>query len=197
MQVRLPKAVRVSPSHCPDPDEWTYPGCVSSGQQFAPVVTNGAPQRPSGDDVVQAERFDARPRGRRMLAPLATALAIAAVTGYVAAVDPNESGHYPLCPTRWLLHVDCPGCGLMRGTYALCHGDLSGALDHNILLAAFVPFALVLWIRWLVRAWRGVTPALTARQARTRTRWTIVVLVAVIVFGVVRNFVPYLGSGIG
>lgn len=83
----------------------------------------------------------------------------------------------------------------MRGTYALLHGDIPAMLDHNILLALFIPFAVVMWIGWLRRAWTGFWPAVTYRQFRRRTRWSIIALVLVIAFGVVRNFVPYLGSG--
>ncbi len=158
------------------------------------AITNPA-QAP--DRVVQPEVIDTRPRWRRLVPPIATAAAVFVAAGYVSAVDPHESGHYPSCPTQWLLGIDCPGCGLMRGTYCLTHGDLGGAIDNNLLLVALVPFAAVLWVLWLRRAWRGVSPAVTARQAQVRTRWTIGVLVVVLAFGVIRNLVPFLGSGIG
>jgi hypothetical protein len=58
-----------------------------------------------------------------------------------------------------------------------------------------VPFALVLWVRWVMRAWRGVSPAVSMRTFRLRNRAMIIVLVAILAFGVVRNFVPYLDSG--
>jgi hypothetical protein len=99
-----------------------------------------------------------------------------------------------LCPTQALFGIDCPGCGFLRGLHALTHGDVAGAADHNILLLAFVPFVIVLWIRWLMRAWRGVTPAVTVRSLRLRNIAMIIVLVAILVFGVVRNLVPYLDS---
>ena len=149
------------------------------------------------DRVVQPAIVDSRPRWRRLMAPGLTAVAVGAAAAYVGSVNPNESGHYPLCPTRWFLGIDCPGCGMLRGTYSLCHGDVVGAVDNNILLILVIPFAVVLWVRWVMRAWKGTTPALTAHQASVRTRWTIGVLVAILIFGVVRNFVPYLGSGIG
>lgn len=149
------------------------------------------------DDVVVPARTDERPRGRRLLAPLATLAATAAGLAYLAAVDPNEPGHYPLCPTRALFGVDCPGCGVMRGMHDLVTGDVRGALDHNLLLVVLVPLSVVLWVRWIVRAWRGETAALSYGQFRRRNTITIVSLVVVLAFGVVRNFVPYLGSGIG
>jgi len=149
------------------------------------------------DDVVVAARTDDRPLRRRLVAPLATLVGTLAGLGYLAAVDPNQPGHYPLCPTQALFGVDCPGCGVLRGTHDLVTGNVEGALDHNVLLVVFVPLAVVLWVRWLGRAWRGREDAVTHEQFRRRNAITITGLVLVLVFGVVRNFVPYLGSGIG
>ncbi len=141
-----------------------------------------------------AERIDTRSRGRRLLPPVLAAAATVGALGYLFAVDPNEPGHYPLCPTKAFLGIDCPGCGCMRGLHSLAHGDIAGAADHNILLLLAVPFVIVLWVRWLMRAWRGVTPAVSLRTLRLRNRAMIIALVAILVFGVIRNFVPYLGS---
>jgi hypothetical protein len=149
------------------------------------------------DDIVVPAQVDERSRRRRMVAPFATAAAVLGGLGYLAAVDPNAPGHYPLCPTQALLGIDCPGCGALRGTHDLVTGNLAGALDHNILLVVFVPLAVVLWARWVRRAWRGETPAVSRIEFRRRTTVMITVLVALLAFGVVRNFVPYLGSGIG
>ena len=148
-------------------------------------------------DVVEAAHVDERPRSRRLLAPVLTLAGTAAALGYIAAVDPNQPGHYPLCPTRALFGVDCPGCGLMRGTHDLVTGNVSGALDHNVLLVVLVPLAIVVWVRWLLKSWRGESPEVTYAQFRRRNRWMLVGLVVILAFGVIRNFVPYLGSGIG
>lgn len=146
---------------------------------------------------VIAARVDERPRARRMLAPVAATAASMGALAYLAAVDPNEPGHYPLCPTQAIFGVDCPGCGIMRGTHDLLVGDVPGALDHNILLVAFVPLTLVLWLGWLRRSWTGRTPAVSAVQFRRRNALLIVGLVLLLAFGVIRNLVPYLGSEIG
>ncbi len=149
------------------------------------------------DDVIVNERVDERSRGRRLVAPVATAVAVLAALAYVGAVDPNQPGHYPLCPTQAILGVDCPGCGIMRGCHDLVTGNVAGALDHNVLLIVLVPLAVVLWARWLLRSWRGREAPVTYGQFRRRNAVMIGTLVVVLAFGVVRNFVPYLGSGIG
>ena len=148
-------------------------------------------------DIVMPEQRDTRSRGRRMLAPMLTLGASVAALGYLAAVDPNEPGHYPLCPTRALFGVDCPGCGLMRGTHDLVTGNVAGALDHNVMLVVLVPLAVVLWARWARRSWTGSTPAVTRAQFQRRNTIVITSLVVILAFGVLRNFTPYLGSGIG
>lgn len=156
------------------------------------TATTAAP-----DDVAIPAQRDGRSRGRRLLAPIATLVGTGAALGYLAAVDPNEPGHYPLCPTQALFGVDCPGCGLLRGTHDLVTGDLRGALDHNVLLVLFVPLAVVLWARWFGRAWRGETAAVSRAQLQRRNTMLVTGLVLLLAFGVIRNVVPYLGSGVG
>jgi len=148
------------------------------------------------DHIVVPSRRDQRPLVRRLAAPVGVAaLAVASCT-YLAFVDPNEPGHYPVCPSRAIFGVDCPGCGGMRGMNCLLHGDVAGALNHNVLLLIVVPLALVFWVRWLIRAVKGQYPSVTARQFQFRNRILIISLVFMLAFGVVRNFVPYLGSGV-
>lgn len=136
---------------------------------------------------VQANRWS------RVKAPVITAASIAAGTLTVALLDPHEPGHYPVCPSKWLLGVDCPGCGGLRATHDLAHGDIAGALDHNALFVVMVPLLVLAWVVWLVRCWRGDAPVLTSS---TRRRLTVAAVALVIVFAVARNlpFVPLLDS---
>jgi hypothetical protein len=158
-------------------------------------VKSSASESLHDDDIVEATVTDRRSVQRRLLAPISVAIAGLAGCAVVFAVDPNEPGHYPLCPTRALLGIDCPGCGLMRGTYDLLHGDLAGAVDHNLLIPFLVPIVLVLWLGWLKRAGTGIRPAVTRGQFRRRNRLLLTGLALLLAFGVVRNFVPYLDSG--
>lgn len=147
------------------------------------------------DDIVEAIAIDVRPRRRRLLAPLIAGAAGLTGCVLVFAVDPNEPGHYPVCPTRALLGIDCPGCGLMRGTHDLLHGNLAGAVDHNLLIPVLVPLVLLLWLGWLKRASTGIRPAVTRARFRRRNRILVIGLVLLLAFGIIRNFVPYLDSG--
>jgi hypothetical protein len=150
---------------------------------------------PHDDDIVEARIIDVRPRRRRLLAPLAAGAAALAGCVLVFAIDPNEPGHYPVCPTRAILGIDCPGCGLMRGTHDLLHGNIAGAVDHNLLIPVLLPLVLLLWLGWLKRASTGIRPAVTRARFRRRNRLLVIGLVILLAFGIVRNFVPYLDSG--
>ncbi len=141
-------------------------------------------------------------RWRRVRAPLGVGLLGIAATAYVGLVDPNAPGHYPLCPTKYLTGLDCPGCGGLRAVHSLAHGDLGGALDHNAFaVLVLLPLAVLLWGRWLVRSWRGDPPPTTKPWWESRAAlWTFLVVMAA--FTVVRNVssVPgfaWLGSPAG
>ena len=94
-------------------------------------------------------------RWRRLLRPGLAVAALAGATAYVAAVDPNEPGHYPLCPTYALAGVYCPGCGMLRATHALTHGDLATAMQRNPLAVPIVLAVAALLLLWLRSAWTG------------------------------------------
>lgn len=143
---------------------------------------------------------DPRPRWRRLLAPFATIVVLLLATAYVRAVDPNVPGHYPGCPTQTYLGIDCPGCGGLRATHELANGDVVAALDHNILVVLAAPVVAILLILWIRRAWLGVVSDPAQYSPRRATLEKVVPLTVVgvmLAFSVIRNLVPYLGSGIG
>lgn len=48
----------------------------------------------------------------------------------------------PICPTRTLLGVPCPGCGLTRATEAIAVGDVHGMLRFHPLAPIVTPIFL-------------------------------------------------------
>ncbi|MGW2201891.1 DUF2752 domain-containing protein [Streptomyces sp. NPDC001774] len=93
---------------------------------------------------------------RRLGVPLGVLGGVAAAFAYVGAVDPNEPGHYPVCPLLRFTGLYCPGCGGLRSAHAFVHGDLAAAFGANALaVAGYGLFALVMAL-WLIRAVRGV-----------------------------------------
>ncbi|AXG77336.1 DUF2752 domain-containing protein [Streptomyces paludis] len=119
---------------------------------------------------------------RRLLAPLATLAGIGAAFTYVGLVDPNESGHYPVCPLFALTGLYCPACGGLRSAHAVAHGDLAAALGDNALAVIGYAVFAVGWVVWVLRARRGL-PAGIPRQP---VYWWSLGAV-VLVFTVVRN----------
>ncbi|MEU7055690.1 DUF2752 domain-containing protein [Streptomyces sp. NPDC046197] len=91
----------------------------------------------------------------RIAVPAGLLAAVAGAFAYVGTVDPNEPGHYPVCPLLRYAGVYCPGCGGLRSAHAFVHGDLLTALHDNALaVAGYLVFA-VLWTAWVARAVRG------------------------------------------
>ncbi|NDU77833.1 DUF2752 domain-containing protein [Actinomadura sp. DSM 109109] len=84
----------------------------------------------------------------RLLRPGGVLLLSAAATLYVAAVDPNEAGHYPTCPFLALTGFQCPGCGSMRTVHALAHGHVQEAFGLNVLTVVMLPVLAFFWLRW-------------------------------------------------
>jgi len=104
-----------------------------------------------------------RLRGARLPAAL-LAGGVAACT-YVAMVDPNGAGGYPACPLQVMTGIDCPGCGMTRAAFALMHGDLGRALDHNLVFVIALPFLL-----WAVARWAA------ASMGWTLVLWLVICL---------------------
>ncbi|MFD9419439.1 DUF2752 domain-containing protein [Streptomyces goshikiensis] len=122
-------------------------------------------------------------RARRLALPAFTLASVVGAFAYVGTVDPNEPGHYPVCPLFRLTGVLCPGCGGLRSAHAFAHGDLVTALGANAMaVVGYFAFAAFVSL-WLVRAYRGA-PA--PRVAPTPPYWWAIGAVA-LVFSVIRN----------
>jgi Protein of unknown function (DUF2752) len=115
-------------------------------------------------------------------APLAAAGVALLAWTYVSLVDPNIAGRYPVCPLRALTGLDCPFCGGTRAAHALAHGDVAAALDHNLLVTLAIPVAVVLWVRWAWRQWRGQPTSVTVDS-----RLALALIGVLVAFMVIRN----------
>jgi hypothetical protein len=89
-------------------------------------------------------------------------LGIAAIGGlcFLYACDPATPGTLPACPVHASTGLYCPGCGSMRATHKILHGELLAACKLNPLMVASIPVLLVLvafrriayhpWTPWIV-----------------------------------------------
>lgn len=123
-------------------------------------------------------------------APLVVAAAAGLACAAIWIGDPTTpGGPLPMCPTKALLHIDCPGCGSMRMLYSLMHGDVVAAVHYNAL--GLVAVAL---LAWASLAW--TYGRISGRRVRSwqHHRWTpAATLTLVSVWFVVRNlpFAPF------
>ena len=120
----------------------------------------------------------------RLTAPAAVAVAAGAGCAVVWWCDPTTpGGPLPVCPTKALLGINCPGCGGLRMLYSLLHGDLAAAAHFNAVALAALPLLLWAWGAWVLARWRG-----SRVLSFTHYRWTPGIALAVaLMWSVVRN----------
>ena len=118
----------------------------------------------------------------RVAVPAAVLATVAGAFAYVGTVDPNQPGHYPVCPLYRFTGLYCPGCGGLRSAHEFIHGDFLAALQDNaIAVVGYLAF-MVVWTVWVVRAARGRPVRIDLGSVQL---WTLGALV--LVFTVVRN----------
>jgi Protein of unknown function (DUF2752) len=121
---------------------------------------------------------------RSLAAPMAVAAAAAGGCVVVWLANPIvPGGILPVCPTKALLGIDCPGCGSLRMIYSLLHLDFASAVHYNAL-----GLVAVLLLGWAFGAW--TYGRLVGRRVRSwqHLRWSAPIAVALtLVWFVVRN----------
>jgi hypothetical protein len=121
---------------------------------------------------------------RSLAAPVAVAAAAAGGCAVVWLANPTvPGGILPVCPTKALLGIDCPGCGSLRMIYSLLHLDFASALHYNAL--GLVAGVLLIWAFGVWTYGR-----LARRHVRSwqHLRWSAPVALALtVVWFVVRN----------
>ena len=127
-------------------------------------------------------------RRRRLAAPVGALAGVAVTWAAVALIRPGDAGPTP-CAFRSITGLDCPFCGSTRAAACLASGDVLGALDHNALfVVGILPVAVVAWLLWMLRAWRGDRPITIA------PRVLVAALAVTGIWWAVRLVVPWLGS---
>ena len=119
-----------------------------------------------------------------LIAPLGVALAAGGACCVVWVCNPMvPGGPLPVCPTRALLGIDCPGCGSMRMLYSLMHGDVIAALHFNAAAVLALPLLLWAYVSWVRERVTGKT--VTSWQHK---RWAPIIALAVVcIWFVIRN----------
>ncbi|AZA12841.1 DUF2752 domain-containing protein [Corynebacterium choanae] len=146
-------------------------------------------QRPVSAKQGQACTPASSRRLRQLWKPIIVGAAAGSALFVVNAADPTTPGGIiPVCPSKFVFGLCCPGCGACRMLYSLMHGDLLAAAAYNAV--ALVALGLLLWayLAWIVRLCGGRIP--TWENGRYTANVTLVV---VILWLVIRNlpFAPF------
>uniref|UniRef100_A0AAU2VWX6 DUF2752 domain-containing protein n=1 Tax=Streptomyces sp. NBC_00008 TaxID=2903610 RepID=A0AAU2VWX6_9ACTN len=189
-----PAAAPPTPGHRPAPGASAAPGHrpAPDGPQppsGPPPVPGGhlpAPGPPAGQPGPFPPVFPPAPvpasRLRRIAAPAGVMAGVLGAFALVGSVDPNEPGHYPVCPLLRFTGIYCPGCGGLRSAYAVAHGDLGTAFGSNAPAVIGYGIFAVVWVLWMVRAAAGKPARLVLRPVHW---WAIGAVL--LIFTIVRN----------
>lgn len=113
-------------------------------------------------------------------------LAIPLILGVVAILfyfNPAQNGFYPRCILKATTGLDCPGCGALRASHQLLHGNIGAAFSLNPLLILLAPVAGLLLLNQAVGRMRG--RPLFHIKLPGYLIW--ILLVVVIAFTILRN----------
>lgn len=70
----------------------------------------------------------------------------------VVLMPPGLPENLPsLCLVRNLTGMECPGCGISRAFWAVCHGEPAKAYGFNRAIVVAFPLALIAYFRYLKR----------------------------------------------
>ncbi|HMJ91645.1 MAG TPA: DUF2752 domain-containing protein [Candidatus Acidoferrum sp.] len=97
--------------------------------------------------------------------------------------NPIEHGFYPRCMFRIVTGWDCPGCGGLRATHQLLHGNVRAAFDLNPLLVCVLPIAAV-FVVWWMRT-KEQSRSCASFLQNPKLLWSLAAIV--IAFGLLRN----------
>ena len=92
--------------------------------------------------------------------------------------EPTQLRVVPGCPIRQLTGLYCPGCGTLRCLHSLTQGEFGRAWQYNRLTVVLIPVLAVL----MLQEGLGVS-----RRFAVRPRYVYGLLLAIVVFGVLRN----------
>ena len=103
--------------------------------------------------------------------------------------NPSEGRGIIPCPIHSLTGWYCTGCGTTRALYSILHLDFFQAFRYNAALCLLLPLLacyLVICCAQFIRY--GWIPL----HRKLSSRWLAIIGFLLIVFGVIRNFIPFL-----
>lgn len=108
---------------------------------------------------------------------------VAVACAVVFFFDPQQYHFYPVCLFHQVTGWECPGCGGLRATHQLLHGNIVAAWRFNPMVVLLAPVAVWFTLREIVRDTTG--RVLPGRLNHPWLVWSIVPVF--VLFGVLRN----------
>lgn len=113
----------------------------------------------------------------------AVACATLIALGLLWRYEPQGQIFFPRCTFHQVTGLLCPGCGGLRATHALLHGDLRSAWQLNPLLVALLPVGAYAVSAWAIQRTTGRR---LPQPLNFRHLW-VLALVLILGFGIGRN----------
>lgn len=108
------------------------------------------------------------------------------IAGMIYALWIRLTGLYIPCPFRALTGYLCPGCGISHCLIALLSGNINKAYQENGFVLILLPFAL---LYALYRSCRYIKYG-KADYSKTENSILIMIIIAAVLFAVMRNIQP-------
>jgi hypothetical protein len=112
---------------------------------------------------------------------------ISVSSAYLFLYNPDGTNAYPSCPLFAVTGLYCPGCGSLRASHQLLHGNISAAFNLNPLMVLSLP--LIIWF--------GVSQLSIAIKRCSlpsfflSSFWIWIILAIIIIYWVLRNIPVY------
>ncbi len=151
----------------------------------APPVLPGSPEPPPSPSTAMGQATALKLGANRWNVALVSAIASSALIALALLwrFQPQGQIFFPRCTFHQVTGLLCPGCGGLRATHALLHGDLRSAWRLNALFVALLPVGAYVVSAWAIQRMTGRR---LPQPLEFRHLW-VVVLVLILGFGIVRN----------
>ncbi len=113
----------------------------------------------------------------------AGSLVVLSGLGVLFFFAPDQHSFYPRCWFYALTGLRCPGCGMLRATHHLLHGDIVGAFHLNQLFVLLLPVVFMHGVACVVKKITGNDYL----RIISHLEWGWPLLLSALLFGILRN----------
>ena len=100
----------------------------------------------------------------------------------------NKVGFIIKCPINYITNFYCPGCGVTRMISSILKLNFYQAFRYNQFVFILTPFIIILFIDNLYSEYKNKTSLY--KKIPNKVYYLLIILL--IIYGILRNFIPYL-----